>query len=489
MPASSRFAELGLIEGLTLRLSELGIDTPTPIQDQAIPVILDGRDILGLAQTGTGKTAAYLLPLLQLISRREAEGPRRPAALILAPTRELAHQVAASIKDFSRGMTLRYVVICGGERYSGQVAALKKGVDIIVATPGRFEDLQSQGVIDLGAIDHLILDEADQMIDLGFYPAITRICKTIESDRQTIFFSATMPDEMQRLVDEFLTDSVTIRIKNRNITADTVRQRAILLSDANKRQVLTDLLADTNGEQALVFVGTKRQADNLAAFLNAQEYSVDVLHGDMRQMIRTKVLKKFKTGSLQVLVATDVAARGIDVTGLNWVINYDLPQVPEIYVHRIGRTGRAHQEGVAISLCSPSQRRLLQAISRHIKGVIEIVNAKGEPASLDSRPEGKSRPPRGRQSRKPHPAKKAAKPRKVQLFEMDTPPEESRPGGDPGKRRKKLKGRPGGRPGGKPGGRKPFSKKGAPKKGGSKNTSANKPQHGKPPRQNKPPRG
>ena len=379
------FKSLGISETLMARLAEQGIDRPTPIQQQAIPVLLSGQDLMGLAQTGTGKTAAYLLPLIQKLSEdKGAKGPRRPRVLVLAPTRELAHQISISLRDFSRGVTLRYVTICGGERYNNQISALKKGVDFIVATPGRFEDLQERGVIDLSFIEHIILDEADQMIDLGFYQPIKRICASVSKPCQTIFFSATMPAEMKSLSDEFLHDQVTIRIESKNITADTVSQRAIMVSDALKRETLGKLLEDVDGDQVLVFVGTKRRADALGQFLSAQDIQADVLHGDMRQNIRSKVLRKFKSGQLQVLVATDVAARGIDVVGLNWVINYDLPQMPEIYVHRIGRTGRAQQSGRAISLCSPTQRALLAAISRHVNGVIDIVNAQGEAIEIDS---------------------------------------------------------------------------------------------------------
>ena len=381
----SSFDALGIADILINRLSELGIDEPTPIQKQAIPALLSGQDLMGLAQTGTGKTAAYLLPLIQKLSEEKGgKLPRLPRVLVLAPTRELAHQVSVSLRDFSRGITLRYVTICGGERYNYQISALKKGVDFIVATPGRFEDLKERGVIDLSSIEHVILDEADQMIDLGFYPAIKRICARTPQPRQTIFFSATMSAEMKALSDEFLIDQVTIKIESKNITADTVSQRAIMVSDALKRETLSKLLEDVEGDQVLVFVGTKRRADALGQFLSAQDYQADGLHGDMRQAIRSKVLRKFKSGQLQVLVATDVAARGIDVVGLNWVINYDLPQMPEIYVHRIGRTGRAQQLGRAISLCAPTQRGLLMAISRHVKGVIDIVNSNGDAIEIES---------------------------------------------------------------------------------------------------------
>ena len=382
-------------------------------------------------------------------------------------------------------MGIRYLVVCGGERYDGQINALKKGVDILVATPGRFEDLFKRGVIDLGHVAHLVLDEADQMIDLGFYPAIRRICNAITAPHQTIFFSATMPDEMHELSREFLTDSVTIKIKNRNITADTVEQRAYLVADAGKRDALHDLIMETKGEQVLVFVGTKRQADTLSSYLHARELRVDVLHGDIRQYIRSKVMRKFKTGSIQVLVATDVAARGIDVNELNWVINYDLPQMPEVYVHRIGRTGRAQRTGVAISLCAPSQLKRLHAISRHTRGVIDIFNADGEQVTIEeARPAGgKSKKPGTRQGKpfgKRHPRggnpRKGSGPRKGggprqrdeaphrPVLEADTPPEEHVRGGSKTK------------PAGKK--RKPFHRKGKPAKGQS-DRPANKAKFGK----------
>ena len=375
----SDFSALGVNATLVAQLHSLGIEKPTPIQAEAIPAIASGRDIMGLAQTGTGKTAAYLLPLIQeIMDNPPPKGVRRPRVLILAPTRELAHQVSNNLRDFCRGVTLRYLTICGGERYKGQIFALKKGVDVLVATPGRFEDLQEKGLIDLSDIKHVILDEADQMIDLGFYPAIKRICAGVPMPRQMLFFSATMPKEMQELADEFLQDSLNIRIKSKNITADTVEQRAILVSEPKKRDKLEELITEAGGEQVLIFAGTKRRVEMLTDYLAHQDIAVDMLHGDMRQLIRTKVLKNFKAGRLRVLVATDVAARGIDVAGLNWVINFDLPQLPEVYVHRIGRTGRAEQKGVAISLCAPGQQSQLRAIAKHVKGVIDLYNANGD---------------------------------------------------------------------------------------------------------------
>ena len=395
----SDFGTLGVNATLVAQLHALGIEKPTPIQAEAIPAIASGRDIMGLAQTGTGKTAAYLLPLIQeIMDNPPPKGVRRPRVLILAPTRELAHQVSNNLRDFCRGVTLRYLTICGGERYKGQIFALKKGVDVLVATPGRFEDLQEKGLIDLSDIKHVILDEADQMIDLGFYPAIKRICAGVPMPRQMLFFSATMPKEMQELADEFLDNALNIRIKSKNITADTVDQRAILVSEPKKRDKLEELIAEAGGEQVLIFAGTKRRVEMLTEYLAHQDIAVDMLHGDMRQLIRTKVLRNFKAGRLRVLVATDVAARGIDVSGLNWVINFDLPQLPEVYVHRIGRTGRAEQKGVAISLCAPGQQSQLKAIRKHVKGVIALYNANGDMVEADdlkSEPSSNNRRARG----------------------------------------------------------------------------------------------
>ena len=382
MPVNG-FAELGLGEAILERLEGLAFREPTPIQAQAIPTILEGRDILGLAQTGTGKTAAYLLPLIQqIVETREEVKVRRTAVLVLAPTRELAHQISASIKSFASGEAIRYLTICGGERYDWQFKALKKGVDVIVATPGRFEDLQAKGVVDLTHVRHLILDEADQMIDMGFHPAMERICASLPDDRQTIFFSATMPPEMKSLADKFLTDGVTISIKREFETADTVNQRAIMVNTSQKRDVLLDLLDEIGDEQVLMFTNTRRRAEEMMQFLMAAGIQSDQLHGDMRQQIRLKVIRKFKTGQLQVLVATDVAARGIDVVGLNWVINYDLPRMPETYVHRIGRTGRAGQTGQALSLFTPADVGLLRNIEKHIRTSVLVTNSRGEEIDL-----------------------------------------------------------------------------------------------------------
>ena len=395
------FFELGLAATIVDDIAAQGLTDPTPIQRNAIPAILDGRDLIGLAQTGTGKTAAYLLPLLHiLLDKRKAKLPRHTSILVLVPTRELAYQVSDSIKSFSTSLKVRYLTICGGERYDFQIRALKKGVDIIVATPGRFEDLQAKGKIDLGQIEHFVLDEGDQMIDLGFLPPIRRIFESLPETAQTVFFSATMPDEMKTLAETFLSDPVTIRAARAGETVDAIAQRAILVQNSDKRDILFTELGQLGNGQALVFVRTRLRADDLAVWLTDKGIDADALHGDMRQYIRQKVLRRFKNGGLRVLVATDVAARGIDVSGLGMVVNFDLPEMVESYVHRIGRTGRAGQAGTALSICSVADQEKLSAILAHVGQRLEIFDSDGNEVT-EFRPErapkkgrGRGRPPR-----------------------------------------------------------------------------------------------
>ena len=395
------FFELGLAPSIVDVISGQGLTTPTPIQRDAIPAILEGRDLIGLAQTGTGKTAAYLLPILhKLLDKRKAKDVRRTSVLILAPTRELAYQISDSIKAFSGSFKVRYLTICGGERYDFQIRALNKGVDIIVATPGRFEDLQARGKVKLDDIEHFVLDEGDQMIDLGFYPAIKRIFETLPEACQTVFFSATMPDEMKTLAETFLTDAVTIKVARAGETVDAIRQTAVLVKGADKRDILLRELQSLEGGQVLVFARTRLRTEELADWLGQQGLNADMLHGDMRQAIRLKVLRKFKRGELQVLVATDVAARGIDVSGLGLVINFDLPETVEAYVHRIGRTGRAGQIGAALSICSVADQEKLAAVLSRVGHRMTIIDSDGSQVE-DFRPErspskgrGRGRPPR-----------------------------------------------------------------------------------------------
>ncbi len=441
---SDPFFELGLAPTIVDDIAAQGLTNPTPIQRDAIPAILEGRDLIGLAQTGTGKTAAYLLPLLHvLLEKRKAKLPRHTSILVLVPTRELAYQVSDSIKAFSTSLKVRYLTICGGERYDFQIRALKKGVDIIVATPGRFEDLQAKGLIDLGQIEHFVLDEGDQMIDLGFLPPIRRIFEALPTEAQTVFFSATMPAEMKTLAETFLSDPVTIRAAHAGETVDTISQRAILVRNADKRDVLFQQLGQIGDEQALVFVRTRVRADELSQWLTENGIDADALHGDMRQFIRQKVLRKFKNGSLRVLVATDVAARGIDVSGLGMVVNFDLPEMVESYVHRIGRTGRAGQAGTALSICSVADQEKLSAILGHVGQRLDIYDSDGN-AITEFRPERAPKKGRGR-GRPPRHSRDGGK-------RLGAPQ-----GGSHGKASGKPPGKPPGKPSGRPSG-KPSGK-------------------------------
>ena len=451
---SDPFFNLGLAPTIVDDIAAQGLTDPTPIQRDAIPAILEGRDLIGLAQTGTGKTAAYLLPLLNiLLDRRKAKLPRHTSILVLVPTRELAYQVSDSIKAFSASLKVRNLTICGGERYDFQIRALKKGVDIIVATPGRFEDLQAKGKIDLGQIEHFVLDEGDQMIDLGFLPPIRRIFEALPDKAQTVFFSATMPDEMKSLAETFLSDPVVIRAARAGETVDAISQRAILVQNSDKRDVLFSELGKMGDEQALVFVRTRLRADELAQWLTEKGIDADALHGDMRQYIRQKVLRRFKTGGLRVLVATDVAARGIDVSGLGMVVNFDLPEMVESYVHRIGRTGRAGQAGTALSICSVADQEKLSAILAHVGQRLDIFDSDGN-AVTEFRPERSPKKGRGR-GRPPRHGRDGGR----------------RPGGSQGKPSGKFKtgarGKPEGKPRGKPGDRSSGKTFGGPADGGA----------------------
>ena len=402
---SDPFFELGLAPTIVDDAAAAGLIKPTPIQTQAIPAMLEGRDLIGLAQTGTGKTAAFLLPLLhQQLERKKAKDVRRTNTLILAPTRELAYQIAESLKTLSASLKLRYLVVCGGERYDHQIRSLKKGVDMIIATPGRLEDLQARGAVKLQDIAHFVLDEGDQMIDLGFYPAIKRILSMLPETRQTVLFSATMPAEMKTLAEGFLSDPLTVKVENAGKTVDTVSQRAVLAQNVDKRDLLLRELQAIDDGQVLVFVRTRMRADQLAEWLGKQGVGVDALHGDMRQYIRQKVIRKFKSGALQVLVATDVAARGIDMSGLRLVINFDLPETVDTYIHRIGRTGRAGRKGEALSICAVVDQEKLGAILAQVGQRLAITDGDGNPVE-DFVPEraprarkGRGRPPRNQRT-------------------------------------------------------------------------------------------
>ena len=372
------FANFGLPRTILVTLAREGLLEPTPIQALSIPLLLDGKDLIGLAQTGTGKTAAFLLPLMTHLGFSAAvRAGQPPKALILAPTRELANQIAQNVRKLAADLNIRHIAIFGGARYDEQIRGLRRGVDIVVATPGRLQDLMERGAFDPSGITHFILDEADHMLDLGFYPAIKRIAATLPARRQTMLFSATMPKEIEALGQQFLREPARVKAPQSGITADKVAQHVTLLTEGEKRDRLCDIMRDQITGQALIFVRTKRRADALAKFLSVRGFAVDSLHGDMRQTLRQKVLRNFRGGALQALIATDVAARGIDVAGLSHVVNFDLTDTPEAYVHRIGRTGRAGLGGLALSFCAPEEQHKLAAIISVVGGRVELFEADG----------------------------------------------------------------------------------------------------------------
>ncbi|HBF34223.1 TPA: DEAD/DEAH box helicase, partial [Candidatus Sumerlaeota bacterium] len=335
------FAELALVEPIQRAIAALNYITPTPIQAQAIPHLLDNKDLLGCAQTGTGKTAAFALPILNtLTTNRKPVMSRHPRALVLSPTRELAVQISDSFRAYGKFLRLSHTVVYGGVSQRTQVHALNRGVDILVATPGRLMDLMNQKYINLSKVEIFVLDEADRMLDMGFIRDIRKIITTIPAERQTVFFSATMPPEIQRLADELLSDPVRVQVTPSHSTAERVEQKVMFVEKSNKSALLSELLKDESINRALVFTRTKHGADRLSMQLERLDIVSEAIHGNKSQAARSKALDKFRTGRVRVLVATDVAARGIDVDGITHVINYDLPNEPESYIHRIGRTGR-----------------------------------------------------------------------------------------------------------------------------------------------------
>ena len=381
-PAIKTFDNFGLSQDVLVALGQQGLATPTPIQAMAIPLLLQGRDLIGLAQTGTGKTAAFLLPMLTMLEKAPAvRAGHPPHALVLAPTRELANQIHQNLRNLAQHMNIRHIAVFGGARYDAQIRGLRRGVDIVVATPGRLEDLMDRGAFDPSGVTHFVLDEADHMLDLGFYPAIQRIAKSLPKPRQTMLFSATMPPEIEKLASSFLVEPVHVKAPQTGVTADKVTQHVTLLSEGEKRDRLCDILNGPDIDQVLIFVRTRRRADALAKFAQVRGFAVDALHGDMRQSIRQKVLQNFKSGKLRAIIATDVAARGIDVAGLGHVINFDLTDTPEAYIHRIGRTGRAGREGIALSFCAPAEQQKLAAIIAHVGARVELFDPEGSPVT------------------------------------------------------------------------------------------------------------
>ena len=367
------FKGFGLRPALIAALDTAGLSRPTPIQQMAIPVLLKGRDLLALAQTGTGKTAAFLLPLLDhLCGAAPFRAGQAPRALILTPTRELASQIQNNIRLLTQDLNIRHLTIFGGTRYDKQIAGLKRGVDVVIATPGRLEDLMKRGVFDSKELCYFIMDEADHMLDLGFYPAMKRISETLPAARQTMLFSATMPPKIRKLASEFLVKPDEVTAPQTGRTAEMITQRIIILAEAEKRSMLNNLLAEYSDSQTLVFVRTKRRAEQLAKHMAGMGFPVNSLHGDMRQKMRENVLEKFRQGQLKTLIATDVAARGIDVSGIGLVVNFDLTDTPEAYIHRVGRTGRAGLSGLAISFCCNQEMSKLRDIRKLVGENLEI---------------------------------------------------------------------------------------------------------------------
>jgi ATP-dependent RNA helicase RhlE len=378
-PTPERFDDLGLIEPLARAVREQGYERPTPIQARAIPHLLQGRDLLGLAQTGTGKTAAFALPILQRLAANPPaptgghRGGRPIRVLILTPTRELASQIADSFDTYGKFLRLRTVVIFGGVGMEPQKQALRVGMDVLVATPGRLLDLAGQGLLHLPGLEVFVLDEADRMLDMGFIHDVRRVIRLLPERRQTLFFSATMPPEAQALADQLLKDPVRVAVAPVSATADKVDQELAYVDKGDKRALLVELLHDTGMKRVLVFSRTKHGANKIAEHLVKAGVGAEAIHGNKSQSARERALAHFKGGQVRVLVATDIAARGIDIDDITHVVNFDLPEVPEQYVHRIGRTARAGASGYAVSFCDADERELLVAIERLIRQQIPVI--------------------------------------------------------------------------------------------------------------------
>lgn len=389
----NKFNELGLAESLLRAVADEGYTTPTPIQAEVIPAMLAGNDVLGIAQTGTGKTASFVLPALHQLAKSDGKtAPKNCRVLIMTPTRELAAQIADNIRNYSKFMKVSVAVVVGGVKPKPQIRVLAPGVDIVVATPGRLLDHMSAGVIQLSQTTTVVLDEADQMLDLGFMPAIRKIMSKVPAKRQTVMMSATMPPQIRKLALDFQKNPVEIAVAAISRPIERISQTVRHVTSPMKRAVLTDILSDKAIERAIVFTRTKRGADKVTRHLEGAGLSAAAIHGNKSQSQRERTLAAFKKGSTSILVATDIAARGIDIDDVSLVVNYELPQVAEAYVHRIGRTARAGRSGQAISLCDPTEQDLLRSIEKLIGNNLECV---GEPlqaaAPVKAAPRGPSR--------------------------------------------------------------------------------------------------
>ena len=452
---SLTFDTLGLDAPILKTLNEAGYTKPTPIQSKAIPVILAGRDVVGLAQTGTGKTAAFTLPLIQRLNRNQSHiRPGSVRVLIVSPTRELAAQIHASVRTYAKGLSIISACVVGGVSMRQQKNALKRGLDILVATPGRLLDLADQNCLRFDDVETLILDEADQMLDIGFLPAIKRIIAACPKTRQTLLFSATMPKEIKSLSREHLHNPEEIAVAPVSKTADKIEQGVLHLTSDNKIPAIIALVKKHKDKQVIVFTRTKRGADRVVRRLEGSNLTASAIHGNKSQNQRERALNAFREGKCPVLVATDIAARGIDVPGIGLVINFELPNVPEVYVHRIGRTARAERDGLAISFCDPEEQYYLRDIQRLIKLEVPVLPA-----------------PEGVEILKTPNLENARKPKVVQ---QQRPPRRDRPANPS----TKPGGKPSGRPGSKPARKRPVQAKqaaGAKPDGGQPNRRRRRP--------------
>ncbi len=398
VPSSSPvFADLDLSPSLQSALRDRGYAAPTPIQAQAIPHLLEGRDLLGVAQTGTGKTAAFALPIIDNLRKRRARYETcRPKVLVLTPTRELASQINDSFKAYAKGSPLRSTVVFGGVGKMPQIRAMRSGVHVLVATPGRLLDLMGQRVVDLSHVQVFVLDEADRMLDMGFLRDVRRIVDALPRKRQSLLFSATMPNDIVHLAQKLLRNPVRVEITPPSSTVERIEQRVCHVEKHEKRMLLTRILRAPDIKRALVFTRTKHGADRVVRHLASRGIDAAALHGNKSQGARERALEAFRAGRVRALVATDIAARGLDVPGITHVINFDLPNLPEAYVHRIGRTARAGRDGIAISFCDRTERAYLAAIEREIRLRLDVVGEAPRDAGLPPPPRDRS--PRGPRS-------------------------------------------------------------------------------------------
>jgi ATP-dependent RNA helicase RhlE len=381
------FEDLALAEPLRRALTKEGYTVPTPIQVQAIPQLLAGRDLLGIAQTGTGKTAAFALPILQRLAAGKPATQQRKTArcLVLTPTRELALQIADSFRAYGRYLGLRATVIFGGVGQHPQVTTMARGIDILVATPGRLLDLIGQGHVRLDGVETVVLDEADRMLDMGFVHDVKKIVRLLPEQRQTLLFSATMPADVARLAAGILREPVRVEVTPPATTVEMIDQRVVFVGRADKRDMLCSMLGDPALARVLVFTRTKHLANRVAEQLERSGFAAEAIHGNKSQSARQRALEGFRAGQVRILVATDIAARGIDVDGITHVVNYDLPNVPETYVHRIGRTARAGAAGAAISLCDGEERAFLRDIERIIGQKVPVLDRRAAPSGAAHR--------------------------------------------------------------------------------------------------------